>query len=89
MDRRPDLSMHGNPIEDLANAIVYTAAIDYREALRGYYINNKSPETILRDVERFVESEWYGLLTTVDGKAILEKLRKEYEDEYNSYTADT
>ena len=57
-----------NAYEELANAIILRAAQDYRETYH---------EPTLREIERFFLSQWFMVLTKADGKAILNKLRKE------------
>ncbi len=56
------------PYENLANAIVMSAVVDYR-------MSNKRRE--LRDIERFFLSDWFATLTDADGRVILEKLKEE------------
>ncbi len=57
-----------DPYENLANAIVLNAVEEYRRS------NNPQ---LLRDLERFFRSEWYQVLTSVDGEMLIQKLRKE------------
>ena len=66
---------------DLANGIVLQAAKDYREALKGNIVDYKSPEEVIKDCEEFFTSDWCKALTKVNGKYLMEKLRKEYIDE--------
>ncbi len=63
----------------LANAIVIKAAEDYRTAIRNLKINPKHDASLqmLRECESFFESQWYELLTSVDGKMIMRKIREE------------
>lgn len=73
----------------LANGIIMQAVSDYRHALRGKsYIPGKSPESIVVEVERFFRSEWFRLLTKVDGEMIIKKIRGEKNERrtYTSYT---
>lgn len=60
------------PYQDLANAIIYTAANDYRVALK---CNNKKLRV---EVESFFYSNWYALLTNVEPDRILDRLRQEF-----------
>ena len=53
----------------LANAIVQQACLDYRQGSLG--------EGLFR---RFLLSDWYKLLTNVDGNYIYQRLRKERMD---------
>lgn len=58
------------PYENLANAIVVLAAKDYRVALRKRKRHPGSHEAQYRvsKLEGFFRSEWYGILTDVDGE---------------------
>jgi hypothetical protein len=67
------------PEERLANAIIMRAVKDYRLALlalkrnsRNYGANKRKEE-----VERFFLSDWFITLSRLDGKALMEKIRKE------------
>lgn len=64
--------------EDLANAIIERAALDYRMALSGYK-NSMGRYISMRELEKFFRSDWFTVLTKVDGEAILNKLRREFE----------
>ena len=73
--KRPEL----DPYQELANAIVIMAAKDYRHALR---IQRRNPDSQaarikIDEIERFFRSEWYRLLTDVDGEMLIKKLREE------------
>ena len=61
--------------ENLANAIILLAVSDYRAAqkkLRGFPTS--------REVRRFFLSAYFGNLTKLDGRLLLEQLDKEAED---------
>lgn len=60
-----------SPYERLANAIVEQAVIDYRgtEDLRAR-----------RKIERFFLSDWFKVLTKIDGRRLVTELRKEKVD---------
>jgi hypothetical protein len=67
------------PCEKLANAIVLSAVSDYKAALRKI---NRNPESrsAMQDamaLERFFRSDWYSVLTSVDGEYLMDRLRKE------------
>ena len=68
-----------DPYENLANAIILQAANDYRAALRTLERNLKYTPALQdkSEVERFFRSEWYKLLTSVDGETLLRMLREE------------
>lgn len=67
------------PVERLANAIILQAVKDYRAALRAL---KKSPSSNTarsqkKALERFFRSDWYLLLTDLDGEMVIERIRKE------------
>ena len=68
-----------DPWQSLANAIVISAAKDYRAALRRLRRNPKSKAAIseITDLERFFRSEWYAALTNVPGELLIQKLKEE------------
>ena len=57
-----------NPYENLANAIILQAARDYRLT---------DDEQQLQEIERFVRSGWFGVLSKVDPEFLIKELRKE------------
>lgn len=68
-----------DPYEKLAAAVVMQAVKDYRAALRAV---RKSPSSHYvksqkKALERFFRSEWYLLLTDIDGEMVMERIRKE------------
>ncbi len=73
--KRPEL----DPYQELANAIVIMAAKDYRHALRIQRRNPDSQAAMIKidEIERFFRSDWYRLLTDVDGEMLIKKLREE------------
>ena len=73
----------------LANAIVLQATTDYRNSLAGIGIGKKSAEDVARECERFFRSEYFGLLTKVSGEYLIEKLKKEVQDEHYPNSTDT
>ncbi len=71
-----------NPYEKLANAIILQAVSDYRAALKKVKKNPKNREAIegALQLEKFFRSEWYQVLTSVDGEYLIEKLREEVSE---------
>ena len=69
------------PYENLANAIVEVAVDDYRRLLRGKTCVGVTCNTTIEKLEEFFLSEWFYTLTNVDGEIILNRLRREYENE--------
>ena len=72
-----------SPVEDvyteLANAIVFQAVKDYREALK---ILIKKPSSMaarltVAEVEVFFRSTWFSFLTTIDPEMLIRELRAE------------
>lgn len=66
-----------DPIQHLANAIIVQAAEDYREALGGGAPRGKVPEAVISECERFFRSDWFLVLTEMDGEILMEKIRNE------------
>ena len=65
--------------EELANAIIFQAAQDWRSA-RDRLIrdpHDAKAMALKRETERFFRSEFYMHLTEVDGEYLLDRLRKE------------
>ena len=71
---------NGDPYENLANAIILTAVDDYRRALKKYSQNpdSKSAKADVDALENFFRSQWYSVLTSVEGEFLIRKLRAEY-----------
>ena len=65
--------------ENLANAIIIQAAKDYRAASKALKKPSGGMAALktVRECERFFRSDWFRSLTSVDGRAVLEQLRKE------------
>ena len=63
----------------LANAIIEQAVKDYRVALRTLKKkkDNEAAERVKRDVERFFRSKWFEVLTSIDPKMLISKLKDE------------
>lgn len=59
-----------NEYEELAEAIVLRAVTDYRES---------SNLDTLWEIECFFRSEWFKVLSKIDGKYLIHVLRKEKE----------
>lgn len=67
-----------NGYQELANAIIQSAATDYRKVIE---ILNRRPDLVrlskVQELERFFHSNWFGTLTSVDGDYILKKIKEE------------
>ena len=65
--------------EELANAVVMLAVKDYRLArwrIRRYPGAKKSQDRI-RECERFFRSQWFRVLTEINGEELIKQLRSE------------
>lgn len=67
------------PWERLANAVVIRAVDDYRIAVKKLKRDpgNKMAEMDIRSLSRFFGSQWFEVLTNVDGRLLLSRLKKE------------
>ena len=65
--------------EELANAIIVQAVVDYRIAAKRLekHPQDKLQKHMQQEVLRFLRSDWFGILTTLDPEVIIEKLAKE------------
>lgn len=71
-----------NAWQKLANEIVYQAVIDYRKSLRGMRADpRKGCCEMKHECEKFFRSEYFKILTPLDGELLITNLRKEYADE--------
>ena len=66
---------------NLANAIIETAAHDYRKALTTLrrYPGSYTAMRQKQKLEKFFRSDLYAALTDVDGEYMIEKLRKDVD----------
>lgn len=62
----------------LANAIILQAVNEYRETLRQ---NDTAAEWKKISLRRFFRSDWYKLLTTIDGEMLMERLTEEVNND--------
>lgn len=68
------------PWQKLANAIVEQAVKDYRmeqARVKANPRNSDHAKSEVRKLERFFRSDWFEVLTDVDGRLILSRLKKE------------
>lgn len=70
----------GDPYENLANAIIYSAVNEYKKDLKALQKcpNNKSVLYNKQNLERFFMSDWFCVLTNVKGVDIIERLNRQY-----------
>lgn len=69
--------------EKLANAIILQAVKDYRDARKKLKKRpkNEDAKLMVEDCEKFFCSDWFGVLTGIDGKALLRKLQEEEKND--------
>jgi len=67
------------PYEDLAQAIVLSGVKDWRAAVKKLEKRPKHEpsQQVKAECERFFRSRWIGILTSLDGAAILRRLKQE------------
>ena len=67
--------------QNLANAIVLLAVNDYKKALKtlSIYPKDRTVQYQKRQIEQFFLSEYYKLLTSVDGERLIRKLNEDVE----------
>lgn len=65
--------------ENLANAIILKAVADYRRAMKllEQRKNYKPALKMKKDVEGFFRSEWFSVLTQINGETLLKRLSEE------------
>lgn len=70
-----------DPYESLAAAIVLEVAAEYRRKSKIKTMGSaeKLRQKEIADLENFFLSEWFQMLTSVDGGAILKQLQREVE----------
>lgn len=67
---------------ELANAIIIQAVKDYRKALKTLkrHPRYEPARAMVAEVEEFFHSDWYRVLTSVDGDMLIRKIRREIND---------
>ena len=65
--------------ENLANAIILQAAKDYRMALKCLKAKNRTALADKDEIERFFRSQWFTVLTSVDGEMLIRSLTMEVD----------
>ena len=66
--------------EDLANAVIERAVVDYRLALSGV-VESEGMILSKKALEKFFKGGWICLLTDADGEGIMRSIRKEFEND--------
>lgn len=67
--------------ENLANAIILQAVKDYRMALKSLKANprNRTAMADKDEIESFFRSDWFSVLTSVDGEMLIRSLQMEVD----------
>ena len=67
-----------DPYQALANAIVELAVIEYKAALTQHFRfpDQKEYADEVASLERFFRSEWYVMLTDLDGEVLMTGVRR-------------
>ena len=67
--------------ENLANAIILQAVKDYRMALKSLKANprNRTAMADKDEIDRFFRSDWFSVLTSVDGEMLIRSLQMEVD----------
>ena len=70
--------------ENLANAIIISAAIDYKKALirQKKHPDNKGIAADVRRLESFFYSDWYEVLTDLDPGYLIRKMQDTIDEKY-------
>lgn len=70
------------PYENLANKIIELAILDYVDAQKRLLENpqDKVSKNMIQNVERFMRSDWFMVLTDLDPQYLLEKTKERYND---------
>lgn len=72
------MSGHELNCDNLANAIILQAVKDYRGAQKRLKRNLHDKDVlVVKEVERFFRSEWFKILTNVDGERLIRSLQEE------------
>ncbi len=67
--------------ENLANAIILQAVKDYRMAMKCLRANpkNRTARADKDEIDRFFRSQWFMVLTSVDGEMLIRSLNMEVD----------
>lgn len=69
-------------IENLANAIIMKAVIDYKAALLKLrrcktFQGRANARAVISECEAFFRSQWFGILTDVDPKWLMDRIKED------------
>ena len=67
------------PYKEIASAIILQAVKDYRTATRKYRKGKDidKHQATIDEIENFIRSEWFGVLTDIEPEMLLGKLKEE------------
>jgi hypothetical protein len=67
--------------ENLANAIILQAVKDYRMAMKCLRANpkNRTARADKDEIDRFFRSQWFMVLTSIDGEMLIRSLNMEVD----------
>lgn len=67
--------------DNLAKEIIIQAIKDYVKALKNYDRQRKMYEAKIRikECQEFFRSDWFGVLSDMDGEKMIEKIEKNYK----------
>ena len=71
------IEQSADPFENLANAIVYRAAKDYRKAMTKLAKEPEDEEMLSKkeELEGYFRSDWHCLLTNLDGEMLIQRIK--------------
>ena len=72
-----------DPYKELANAIILQAVEDYRKWAKEYSDSrdDRKLRKNLVELKEFFRSEWFSILTNLDGEQLLARLKSELEEQ--------
>ena len=74
--------MYDENYQELANAIILQAVKDFRFAYRRLrrFPHDRRAQSVVQDITKFFCSDYFGVLTTLDGPALLHRIITEIKD---------
>lgn len=66
------------PYQELANAIIVQASADYKRACEALKTWKRDPDALgtKKECERFFQSDWFDVLSGLDGRVLMQDIRK-------------
>ena len=76
--------MYDERYANLANAIILQAVKDFKPAYRSLIRNpnNRQAQDKVREITKFFSSQYFELLTDLDGPALLHRIMREMDEKY-------